>query len=288
MYWYRLLNSLGRNSVVGTTVKSIDKIPENIAADEKHSRLKKDKVYLPITVGENCILGAEVSQTADAADLGKAYGVFASEAKNLDNAYSPETVNTDGWSGTNSAWKLIFPTVTIILCFLHSYLKVRETCRRTKDTLELIKQKVWSAFHAETKQSFSQRLRRLREWTQSYDFKNVSTQNRILSMCSKKDNFMKAYDYPDCLRTSNMADRLMRFISESLVKRQYFHGKIESATLWVRSQALIYNFAPMCPRKHKTNEVGLICPAKRLNGFSYSDDWFENLIVSTSMNGYRR
>jgi len=85
-----------------------------------------------------------------------------------------------------------------------------------------------------------------------------------------------------------MADRLMRFISKALVKRQYFHGNIDSATLWVRSQALIYNFSPICPRRHKIKETGLICPFSRLNDFSYSNNWVENMIVATSMNGFRR
>ena len=45
MYWYRMELSLGRNSIVGTTVKSRGLIPKDIAADEKHSRLKGKKVF---------------------------------------------------------------------------------------------------------------------------------------------------------------------------------------------------------------------------------------------------
>jgi len=71
MYWFRLSNSLGKNSIVGTTVKSSENLPKNIAADEKHTKLKGTKVYVPITVGNNCILGAEVSKTANSVDLKK-------------------------------------------------------------------------------------------------------------------------------------------------------------------------------------------------------------------------
>ena len=42
-YWYRLEQSLGRNSIVGTTVKNPELLPEDLAADEKHSRLKGGK-----------------------------------------------------------------------------------------------------------------------------------------------------------------------------------------------------------------------------------------------------
>lgn len=288
MYWYRLHNSWGRNSIVGTTIKSEDKLPKNLAADEKHSKLKKDKVYLPITVGQNCILGSEVSKTADGKDLEAGYGVFVAEAKNISEDYTPETINTDGWAGTNTAWKALYSNVVIILCFLHSYLKIRKTCRKTKETLNMIKEKVWDAYLANNKRSFSQRLRRLREWAQTFEFKADSTKSKILKLCSNVNKFSIAYDHVNCLRTSNMADRLMRFISESLVNRQYFHSNIESATLWTRSRAILHNFTPICPRRRKKMETGLVCPASRLNGFSYSDNWLENLVVSTSMRGYRQ
>ena len=39
MYWYRLETSLGRNSLVGTTIKSANKLSQHIVADEKHTRL---------------------------------------------------------------------------------------------------------------------------------------------------------------------------------------------------------------------------------------------------------
>ena len=46
MYWYRLEISLGRLSVVGTTVKSPDLLPADVAADEKHTKQLGDKVYV--------------------------------------------------------------------------------------------------------------------------------------------------------------------------------------------------------------------------------------------------
>ena len=47
-------------------------------------------------MGEGCLLGAELSQTAKTEDLQVAYGVFAQEARELNPDYQPETVNTDG------------------------------------------------------------------------------------------------------------------------------------------------------------------------------------------------
>jgi hypothetical protein len=33
---------------------------------------------------------------------------------------------------------------------------------------------------------------------------------------------------------------------------------------------------------------GIICPAEKLNGFRYHDNWLENLLVSASLGGYRQ
>ena len=46
MYWYRLERSLGRNSLVGTTVNDPENLPADLCADEKHSWLKGERVYL--------------------------------------------------------------------------------------------------------------------------------------------------------------------------------------------------------------------------------------------------
>ncbi len=87
-YWYRMEQSLGRNSVVGTTIKSPELLPDNVAADEKHSRLKGEKVYVPTTVGDQCILGACVSENAGERGLKKGYGKFKEEALNLNPEYA--------------------------------------------------------------------------------------------------------------------------------------------------------------------------------------------------------
>ena len=101
--------SLGKNSIVGTTIKDPELIPEHLAADEKHSRLKGEKVYVATTVGEQCILGASVSEEASENALKKAYGQFRQEALDLNSEYSPISVNTDGWKATINAWTSLFP-----------------------------------------------------------------------------------------------------------------------------------------------------------------------------------
>jgi len=89
-----------------------------------------EKVYVATTVGEGCLLGAELSQTAKTEDLQAAYGVFTEEARELNPDYQPQTVNTDGWEATQKAWKKLFSGVTLILCFLHTILSIDDVAPR--------------------------------------------------------------------------------------------------------------------------------------------------------------
>ena len=50
MYWYRIEQALGRNSIVGTTIRSVEDIPQHLGADEKHTWILGDKVYVATTV----------------------------------------------------------------------------------------------------------------------------------------------------------------------------------------------------------------------------------------------
>ena len=116
--------ALGRPAIVGSTVQQPAKLPEHVLADEKHTWALGQEVYVPAPVGGSCILGATVADAASADALEAAYGACAQEARALSPAYSPKTVCPDGWEGPQSAWKRLFPMVGILLCFLHSVLKI--------------------------------------------------------------------------------------------------------------------------------------------------------------------
>jgi hypothetical protein len=89
MYWERLVLGFGRNSIVGTTVKQPDKLPQDLLADEKHTRLNGEKAFVATTVGDDCVLGASVAKQADEKDLTEAYGQFKAEAQNVKPDYQP-------------------------------------------------------------------------------------------------------------------------------------------------------------------------------------------------------
>jgi hypothetical protein len=208
--------------------------------------LKGECVYIATTAAKDCILGASVAQSASQIDLEKAYGVFANEAQAVDADYAPETVNTDGWTATQNAWKSLFDQITVILCFLHAFIKIRDRAKKAFGELgHEVQKRVWDAYHAPSKRGFSQRLRRLRD---------------------------------------NMVDRLMRFLDRAFFNAQYFHGLPQSAENRAQALALLWNFCPSSAATVKKHG-GQSSPAERLNGKCDADKWLENLLVSGSMNG---
>ena len=102
MHWYRMENSLGRFSLVGTTVKNKTLIPQHLAGDEKHTKICGEKTYIATTVADECILGCEISKDAGTVSLEKSYKVFKDEVLAIDENYTPETINLDGWNAERS------------------------------------------------------------------------------------------------------------------------------------------------------------------------------------------
>ena len=128
-------------------------------ADEHHQGLDGQKVYIATTVGDGCCLGAEPAEAAGTDDLKAAYEVFKDEACDVAPKYAPKTVSTDGWKGTQAAWKMLFPKVVILLCFLHAWLKIRDRAKHLKEVFAEVSRRVWEAYHAPDRRSFAQRLR---------------------------------------------------------------------------------------------------------------------------------
>lgn len=286
MYWYRMENHIGRNSIVGATIQKAEQLPKHVSADEKHTWILGDKCYIATTTAHGCILGASIAANAGEVALTNAYGVFKEEAKHLQPDYEPTTVNTDGWPATQKAWKNLFSTIFVICCFLHVFIKIRDRAKKKyKEIFEETATKLWDCYGALTKKSFSQRVRRLVEWGQKASLPSV-----ILKPIEKlKANlalYASAYDFPGAHRTSNMTDRLMKRMDRHLFSTQYFHGTFSSAELNIRGWVLINNFAPSNPLTVK-KYGGIRSPAERLNGFCYHENWLQNLLISASLGGFR-
>ena len=233
-----------------------------------------------------------VVESASTKDLQQGYSTFQAEAQNLDPTYCPATVNTDGWQETQAAWKLLFPMITVVLCFLHSVLGIQDHLRRNQELFSVVSQKLWDLYHAGSKKEFAEELAKLLDWAnpetlEEHPLENYPTvREKLQKLEQKATQFEAAYDHPGAYRTSNALDRLMNYQDRVLYAMQYFHGTLESARLQVRAMALIWNFHPYCART-LANDMTLSSPFEDLNGFCYHDNWLHNLLIAGSMNGYR-
>ena len=287
MFWYRLEASIGRHSLLGTTIKSAERLPQHLSADEKHTRLLGEKTYIATTAGNGCILGACVSESASGEKLQKAYSVFKEEAAYVNPEYQPDTINADGWMATQNAWKKLFPKIAVLSCFLHIFIGIRDRSRKKYKVHFLdVATRLWDCFRAESKGAFSQRVRRLSERCQNMknEIPDVIS-GKIKKLRDNLPQFSQAYDFPGAHRTSNMVDRLMQRMDRHLFSTQYFHGTMKSANLSIRAWALIQNFAPLNPWTVK--QKGHVSSFQRVNGFQYHENWLQNLLISASLGGIR-
>jgi len=283
MDWYRAELALGRPTIVGSTVKQPEKLPAHVLADEKHTWALGQEVYVATTVGGSGILGATVTDAASADALEAADGAFAQEARALSPTSSPKTVCTDGWEGTQSAWRRLFPTGGILLCFLHSVLKITERCGRDRATRKLVLDRVWAVYDSCTRAQFSQRLRRLREWATA-GLPESALRQMVFKRCGKGPQFARASRFPGAHRTSNALERLMNHQDRRLYARRSLHGTPDAARLAMRAMALQWNFHPYGARTRRDDPTRR-SPFHDLNGFEYHPNWLHNLLIASSMGG---
>lgn len=288
MHFFRLEQSLGRYSLVETTVRTQQDLPAHVVADEKYSWLKGEKVFIPTTAAGGCILGASVVREASEAALTQGYGVFKQEAQAMRPDYQPKTVTTDGWAATRLAWRALFPSISLILCFLHIYISLRDRAKlKFASTFRIVADKLWHCYQAKTQSGFSQRLRHLCEWAKDNTQLPEFMREKLAKVYQQAEAFRIAYRFPLAHRTSNLIDRLMQRMDRHLFSTQYFHGDLRSAELSIRGWALIHNFAPFNPYTVKRH-AGWRSPAEAMNQFRYHDNWLQNLLISTSLVGKYR
>jgi hypothetical protein len=280
MFWHRLVERLGRASLVGTTVRDPARLPEHLAADEHHADWAGQKGYIATAVGGGCVLGVALTEAADDTHLHEAYGLFAAEARDVDLEYAPETVNTDGRAATRNAFRSLFPTITVVLCFLHGFLKVRDRCRKARD----LHRRMWDVYRAATAEEFRRLMGGLQSWCATQTW-TTPVREMLEKLWARTESYAVAYDHPGCHRTSNAVDRPMNRLCRLMYAGRGLHGHQGSSELRLRGWALLENFRPYAPRG-KCPRV-FESPAHRLNGKRYHEHWLHNLMTSTSLMGFR-
>ena len=260
---------------------SCEMLSKHLAADEKHTKWNGVTAYITTTVGDGCFWGASISLGADEKSFLKAYAVFKKEVQQVDKDYVPQTVNTDGFKSTLKTWTNLFESTVLIRCFLHGFLKIHNRAKRLP-IFEELAEKVWNIYREESYEGFINQMTLLQLWSEQ-QWKKEQCFNAVLKLCNNAHEYARAYEHPECHRTSNMLDRLMQKMDRYLFMMRYFHGDLDSAEFNIRGWALTQNFLPYCSRSIKTKKH--ISPVHRLNGMIYHKNWLENLLISTSSSG---
>jgi hypothetical protein len=283
-YWERAEKGLSRMSIVGTVCKG--EIPTHLAADEKVTFINGKECYGTLTAGKNCVLGAHISLSEDTEGLQVAYQSFKDECLDCQPDYQPKSVNLDGWKATNASWKNLFPNTIVILCFLHSFIKIREIAKKLKEKYYELGTMLWDNYAEPTAVAFKSGLAKTLIWAklQLKDYPFIVS--KVQDIIDKEARFAIAYTYPEAYRTSNQIDRPMNDLDRYLYQTRYFHGHLASAQQKIRAWAMLYNFKPF--EKRTVTKMNKKCRFEELNGFTYHQNWLQNMLIAGSMNGFRK
>ena len=118
---------------------------------------------------------------------------------------------------------------------LHVFIKIRDrSSKKFRDLFDSVGDKIWHCYEAESKASFSQRIRRLCEWADAAEDLPDVISKPIIKLKKNLSAYANAYDLPGCHRTSNMVDRLMQRMNRHLFLTFYFHGNLQAAEWSIR------------------------------------------------------
>lgn len=282
-YWERAEKGLSRFSIVGTVCQG--NIPTHLAADEKVTFINGKECYGTITAGKNCVLGANLSLSEDTEGLQQAYQSFKEECLDCKPDYQPESVNLDGWKATNASWANLFANITIVLCFLHSFIKIREIGKKLKEKYHELGTMLWNNYAEPNAAAFKKGLTETLIWAKLHLQNHPAILGKVQDIIDKEARFATAYKYPEAYRTSNQVDRPMNDLDRYLYQTRYFHGHLATAQQKMRAWAMIYNFKPF--QKQTVKKMGKNSRFEELNGFKYHQNWLQNMLIAGSMNGFR-
>ena len=248
----RAMRALGTFPIVATLFTRAEQLPEHLVADEKFTRLDGQRTYIATTAARGAILGAELVGSSSDQDLEQAYSVVLEQARVLKPDYAPASVCLDGFEASKKAWGSWCGSVTVVLCYLHSVLALYKAAGR--HLREQVCKRAWEVYAAESKASFSQRLRRFDEWAQEKlgagKFED-KVRARVAKMRAKRDEFTVSYGVTGAHRTSNMVDRVMCIQARHLSAQRNMRGRLETARVTVRAHANVWNFHEYAQRTRR-------------------------------------
>jgi hypothetical protein len=288
MALYRLVCTLGHQSLVTVLTRCGLPLPVYFLADEKHSRCLAEKVYLPTIVSGRVIWHLGYTEEASAVALTQSYGVFQQAALQQEPTYRVRGILTDGFDSTTSSMRTLFPGARLGNCLRHA---INKLPKKLAAITSPVRKALRTQFHTllyRVRQRKSLRVfalgQRLRHFA-DHVATTAGTANgaRVRRWFQeKKAGWYAVLEDPQMPATSTLLDQAHNTIERKLFAMKGFHHPGGSQQAFLTGLAHLYNLIPYQRRAQHAGQCGVEVEGGRVP----TADWFLNLQILTS-GGFR-
>src|SRR5215471_1086649 len=288
MALYRLICAFGHQRLVPVLTRCGLPLPVYFLADEKHSRCRTAKVYVPTIVCGRVLWHLGYTTAASTAAFTQSYRAFQQAALQQEPSYRVRGILTDGFDSTTSSLRTLFPGARLGNCLRHAINKlpgkltaipsaVRKALRSQFHTL------LYRARQRKGLRVFAlgQRLRHFADHvTATAGPANGERVRRWFQ--EKKAGWYAVLTDPQMPATSTLLDQAHNAIERKLFAMKGFHHAKGSQQVFLTGLAHLYNLVPYQRRAQHAGQCGVEVEG----GTVPTRDWFLNLQILTS-GGFR-
>src|SRR5215468_6519637 len=284
MALYRLVCTLGGQSVVTVLTRCGLPLPTYFLADEKHSRCLTEKVYLPTIVCGRVIWHVGYTEEVSAAALTQSYGEFQRAAVQHEPSYRVRGVLTDGFDSTTKSLRALFPGARLGTCLRHALLKLPKKLVAIGSPLRKALRTQFHTLWYRARQrkglrvfALGQRLRHFADHVATTA--GVGNGERVRRWFQdKKAGWYTVLAAPQMPATSTLRDQAHNTIERKLFAMKGFHHPGGSQEAFLTGLAHLYNLIPYQRRAQHAGQCGVEVEG----GHVPTRDWFLNLQILTS------
>jgi hypothetical protein len=284
MALYCLICALGRHSLVAVLTRCGLPLPVYFLADEKHSRCRTHKVYLPTIVRGRVIWHLGYTENASATALTHSYQEFQRMAINQEPTYRVRGILTDGFDSTTKSLCTLFPGARLGNCLRHALIKLP---KKLAAIASPIRKALRAQFHTllyRARQRKGLRVfalgQRLRRFADDVTI-TAGAANGARVRCwfqEKKAGWYTVLADSQMPVTSTLLDQAHNAIDRKLFMMKGFHHPKGSQQAFLRGLAHLYNLVPYQRRAQHAGQCGVEVEG----GTVPTRDWFLNLQLLTS------
>src|SRR5215468_1502757 len=288
MALYRLVCAFGHQSLVPVLTRCGLPLPVYFLADEKHSRARTVKVYLPTIVCGRVLWHLGYTEAASTTAFTQSYRAFQQAALQQDPSYRVRGILTDGFDSTTSSLRTLFPGAHLGNCLRHA---INKLPAKLVAIASPMRKALRSQFHTllyRARQrkglrvfALGQRVRRFADHVATTaGAANGARVRRWVQ--EKKAGWYAVLADPQMPVPSTLLDQAHNAIERKLFAMKGFHHPRGSQQAFLTGLAHLYNLVPYQRRAQHAGQCGVEVEGGRVP----TADWMLNLQILTS-GGFR-